>query len=62
MSNLIRFYIHLGMGALPSSLQIITNLKCRSGNLAHASRMFSTEAAITIKQNKQKTEMGTYMQ
>ena len=30
-------------------LQIITDLKCRRADLAYASRMFSTEAAITIK-------------
>ena len=38
------------------SLHIISNLKCRSGDLAHASRMFSADAAITNKQNKTERE------
>ena len=38
------------------SLHIITILKCRSGDLAHASRMFSADAAITNKQNKTERE------
>jgi len=40
------------------SLQIETNLNHRSGDLAHARRMFRAEAAFPIKQNKKKLKRG----
>ena len=47
--------VHSREGIAPS-LHIISNLKCRSGDLAHASKMFSLMLQLQINKTKQKGE------